>query len=254
MMNDSMTLNTTVDATPLSGRSIVLTGGTTGIGRATARLLASRGARVLIFGRHEKELNEALEEIRDMGGEVYGLTADQSREDDIRKVFREADERLGGVNVLINNAALAAGSITEGDYSDWQYVINTNLLGYMACCREAIDRMRPKGDGHILLVGSMSADEREEGKDVYVATKAAIQGFTQALRKSVNKEGIRVTLVEPGKVASDMSGPKEEQPRKESRMEMLKAEDIAECVYYCLVQPKRCDVVSVQIRPLMQLI
>lgn len=239
---------------PLSGRAVIVTGGTTGIGRATARLLAARGARVLIFGRHEDELSEALGEMRREGGEVYGLTADVSREEDVGRVFREADERMGGVDVLINNAALSAGSVLEGDYSEWQYVVNTNLLGYMACCREALDRMLPKGDGHILLVGSMSADEREEGNDIYVATKAGVQGFTQALRKSVNKEGIRVTLVEPGKVASDMSGPKEEQPEKERKMEMLKAEDIAECVYYCLSQPKRCDVVSVQIRPLMQLI
>jgi NADP-dependent 3-hydroxy acid dehydrogenase YdfG len=100
----------------------------------------------------------------------------------------------------------------------------------------------------------MSADLSEEDSNVYVATKAAVQGFTEALRKAVNKEGIKVTLIEPGKVASDMSGPKEEQPEKEERLEMLKAEDIAECVYYCLAQPRRCDVVSVQIRPLMQII
>ncbi len=89
---------------------------------------------------------------------------------------------------------------------------------------------------------------------MYVATKSAIQGLTEALRKAVNKEGIKVTLVEPGKVASDMTPPKEEQAEKEDRLEMLKPEDIAECVYYCLVQPARCDVVSVQIRPLMQII
>jgi NADP-dependent 3-hydroxy acid dehydrogenase YdfG len=248
-----METGSTPEPRMVAGKSVVVTGGTTGIGLATARLLAARGARLLIFGRHEKELREALDGITSVG-EVYGLTADVSTNEDVRRVFREADEKLGGVDILVNNAALSADSILDSEYEEWQYVINTNLLGYMACCREAVERMRRRGEGHIVNIGSMSADLREEESNVYVATKAAVQGFTEALRKAVNKEGIKVTLVEPGKVASDMSGPKEEQPEKERRLEMLKAEDIAECVYFCLAQPRRCDVVAMQIRPLMQII
>src|SRR5690606_6986185 len=154
----------------LAGKGVVVTGGTTGIGRATAKLLASEGARVLIFGRHERELNEALSEI---GGEgqVHGLTADQTREEDIERVFQEADRVLGELDVLINNAAVASHGVQTGAYKGWEYVVKDNLLGYMKCAREALDRMTARGQGHIVNVGSMSADAREAGSDVYVATK-----------------------------------------------------------------------------------
>jgi NADP-dependent 3-hydroxy acid dehydrogenase YdfG len=242
------------DPYSLKGKAVVVTGGTTGIGRATARLLCEQGAKVMIFGRHEPELKEALEEIKPAAGEIHGLAADVSRDEDIRRVFEEADRRIGGVDVLINNAALGGKSVTKGDFQDWRYVLDTNVLGYIACARYAIDRMRGR-DGHIVNVGSMSADQREPGGDIYAATKAAIQAFSESLRKQINREGIRVTLVEPGAVATPMQGKSaEEQQRKIEAMEMLEPEDIAWCIHYCLIQPRRCDVVMVQVRPLMQLI
>jgi NAD(P)-dependent dehydrogenase (short-subunit alcohol dehydrogenase family) len=242
------------DPQNLNGKAIVVTGGTTGIGRATARLLCAQGAKVLIFGRHEPELKEALEEIQPAGGAIHGLTADASRDEDIQRVFQEADRRIGGVDVLINNAAVSGRSVTRGDFEDWRYVLETNVLGYMACARHAIDRMRGRG-GHIVNVGSMSADLRETGGDIYAATKAAIQAFSESLRKQINREGIRVTVVEPGAVATPMQGKSaDEQRRKIEAMEMLEPEDIAWCIHYCLIQPTRCDVVMVQVRPLKQLI
>jgi NADP-dependent 3-hydroxy acid dehydrogenase YdfG len=183
------------------------------------------------------------------------VVADQSRQSDIRRIFAEADRQLGGVDTLINNAAVSGESVLQGAYEDWQYVLNTNLLGYMACCREAIDRMRAKGEGHIVNVGSMSADLREEGGDVYVATKAGIQGFSESLRKQINKMGIRLSLIEPGRVDTQISPQSEEKKRqKKAGQELIEPEDIAECIYYCLAQPPRVDVVHVQIRPLKQLI
>jgi NADP-dependent 3-hydroxy acid dehydrogenase YdfG len=241
------------DIEEVVGKGIIVTGGTTGIGRATARLLASRGAKVLIFGRHEEELNDAMNDLRHAGSDVHGMIADASKSEDIKQIFEAADAKLGRVDVLVNNAALAAGSVAEGAYEDWEYVVRTNLLGYMACAHEAITRMKKQGSGHIVNIGSMSADVREEGSSVYVATKSGIQGFSEALRKEVNRNGIKVTLIEPGSVGTDMQQPSpEEQRQKEEQGEMLRAEDIAACVYYCLIQPKRCDVVEVRIRPHLQ--
>lgn len=238
----------------LSGKGVVITGGTTGIGRVTARLLASEGAHVLIFGRHERELKDTLDDIGG-NGHVHGLTADQTHEEDIERVFQEADRVLGQVDVLINNAAVASHGVQTGAYKGWEYVVKDNLLGYMKCAREALDRMTGRGHGHIVNVGSMSADEREAGSDVYVATKAAIQAWSESLRKSVNEQGVRVTLVEPGKVGTELgSVPPEEQREQEAEYEMLKAEDVAEIIRYCLVQPARCDIVSLQVRPHLQLI
>jgi NADP-dependent 3-hydroxy acid dehydrogenase YdfG len=238
----------------VTDKSILITGGTTGIGRATAILLASQGARVMIFGRHDKELQDALNDLRESGGEVSGLTADTSNPNDIKRIFQEVDRQMGQLDVLINNAALGYGSIMEGTYEDWQNIVNTNLLGYMAMTHEAAERMKPRGMGHLINVGSMSADVREKDSSVYVATKAGIQGFSEALRKEVNPMGIKVTLIEPGAVGTDMQSQYSpaEQRQKEEKMEMLKAEDIAACILYALTQPKRCDLVMVQIRPHLQ--
>ncbi len=237
----------------IAGRSVVVTGGTTGIGRAVALRLAAEGARVLIFGRHEKELEDALADIRNVSDQVHGITADVSNHDDVLRVFAEVDEKLGELDFFINNAALAAEGVTEMSFEDSQYVVQTNLLGYMVCANEAVKRMKARGEGHIVNIGSMSADVREEGSSVYVATKAGIQGFSESLRKEVNKLGIKVTLIEPGSVGTDMVDKSvDEQKQQQEAMKMLKAEDIAACVVYCLTQPKRCDVVTVQIRPHLQ--
>jgi NADP-dependent 3-hydroxy acid dehydrogenase YdfG len=246
----------TFEQQSLQGKSIIVTGGTTGIGRATAYRLVAAGANVLIFGRNEPELKEALEDIRGAGnGTVYGIIADTASQEEVKRVFAEADDKLGGVDILVNNAALAANSILDSEYAEWEYVLRTNLLGYLACCREAIDRMKTKGKGHIVNIGSMSAVVRETGSDVYVATKSGIEGFSQSLRNQIGEHNIKVTLIEPGLVGTEMTVdqvPKEEQPKSETEGTMLKAEEIAESVYYALIQPERCAVVMIQIRPTHQ--
>jgi NADP-dependent 3-hydroxy acid dehydrogenase YdfG len=234
----------------IAGKGIVITGGTTGIGRTTALLLAQLGARVLVFGRHAPELEDAMHDLEDVSDEVYGLVADVSRLADVDRVFREADERLEHVDVLINNAALSGDSIIDHSVEDADYIVRTNVLGYIACAHAAIPRMKKLGGGHIINVGSMSADTRGKGSSLYTTTKTAIQGFSESLRKEVNKFGIKVTLIEPGAVGTDMQPETpEEQREKEAAGEMLKAEDIAACIHYCLVQPPRCDVITVQIQP-----
>ncbi|GAB4030056.1 SDR family oxidoreductase [Spirosoma jeollabukense] len=239
----------------LADKRILITGGTTGIGWAIALLLSSYGANIVTFGRHQAQLDEVLSAIRAAGGQAEGIVADVAKPDDIQRVFQQVDERLGGLDMLINCAALSAESISEMADADWRYVIETNLIGYLATTKEALNRMKSQQRGHIVLVGSMSADVREEGSSVYVATKSAIQGFAESLRKEVNPLGIKISLVEPGAVGSDMqqTTPDEERERQH-KGDMLRAEDIAVCVHYILTQPQRCDVVSVQIRPHLQLI
>lgn len=241
----------------ITGKRVLITGGTTGIGRAIAILLASHGARVMFFGRNREQVDETIAAIRALENEAefYGMTADIADEDEISRVFEMVDNRFGGIDILINNAALAYQSIMEGDYKQWQYVVQTNLLGYMACCHEAVDRMRQTRYGHILNIGSMSADVREQNSSVYVATKSAIQGFSEALRKEINQLGIKVTLIEPGAVNTDMQeGSASEKNGKVEGMEMLEADDIALSVLFCLAQPLRTDIVQLQVRPHLQLI
>jgi NADP-dependent 3-hydroxy acid dehydrogenase YdfG len=233
----------------LAGKAVVVSGGTTGIGRATALLLATKGAKVLVFGRHEKELRDALHDLK-RAGEACGIVADQARHEDVLKVFATADEVFGGLDILINNAAIAAESILQTDHEQILYAIKSNLVGCLACSKEAVARMKKRGGGHIINIGSLSADLRESGEDLYVATKSALQGFTEALRKSVNQDGIKVTLIEPGLVGTDMiEVPVEQQRSQQEKLEMLQAEDIARAVHYCLTQPRRCEVITMQVRP-----
>ncbi|GGH08861.1 SDR family oxidoreductase [Mucilaginibacter phyllosphaerae] len=241
----------------LNGMGVMITGGTTGIGRATAILLAQKGADVLIVGNSQDHLDDTLNSMQQAGlqSRCTGIKADLATADGIQQIFTKADEVLGKVDVLINNAALAHQDVNDGNYEDWERVIKTNLLGYIACTSYAVDRMAPNGRGHIVNVGSMSADVREKGSSVYVATKAGIQGFSEALRKEINEQGIKVTLIEPGAVGTDMQpAAPEEQQQKQKDLEMLTAEDIAAAIVYALEQPLRCDVVELKLRPHLQII
>jgi len=237
-------------------KRIVITGGTTGIGKATAILLASLGGHVFVFGRDEADFQKAIEDIKAQAeGNVFGITGDISKKEDVQLICKEIDNTLGGIDILINNAALPAEGITDEDYDNIKYVLETNVLGYMAFTKEAILRMKDQKSGHIVNIGSMSAETRGKKSTVYVATKSAIRGFSTSLRKEINELGIKVSLIEPGAVTSDMqSAPLEEQKEKIKKMEMLEAEDIAMSVLFCLSQPKRCDIVTMQVRPHRQFI
>lgn len=241
----------------LRGKRVMVTGGTTGIGRAIAALLASYGAKVFIFGRHEADLRVALEHIRsagaEAGGEAEGMTADVAREQDVDRVFMAMDELHGGIDVLVANAGIWGNALGEMDDSEWRYSIETDLVGAMATCREAAMRMEKDGEGQIVLIGSISADNRGKGSSVYVAAKAGMQGFAQSFRREMAEKNIRVSLIEPGSVGSDLQEtPPEEQREKIRKHEMLRAEDIAVCVHYILTQPERCDVAEVRIEPRIQ--
>lgn len=212
---------------------------------------------MLIAGHNEQHLNDTLKDLQsEAKGGLSGIVADLGAEEGIEKLFAEADKLFGGqLDVLISNAAVAYGSVTEGSFADWQSVINTNLLGHIACTRMALDRMTEVKSPLIIYIGSMSADVREPNSAIYVATKAGIQGFAESLRKEVNKRGVRITLIEPGAVDTDMQQEKTSEKSKEvDEHRMLAASDIASAVIYALSQEERCDVVEIRLRPRLQLI
>ncbi|MDB6133460.1 MAG: 3-oxoacyl-[acyl-carrier-protein] reductase FabG1 [Verrucomicrobiales bacterium] len=235
--------------TDLSGKRILLSGGTTGIGRETLKLLVGKGARVLTFGRDAPALEDALAYVPD----AIGLTADAATKDGIKKIFAEMDAKLGGLDILVACAALGAQPIHEMADNDWRYVIETNLVGYLASAREAILRMEPQGGGHLLFVGSISTEIKAEGESVYSATKAGIQAFAETLRKEVAVKNIKVSVVQPGSVDTDMQELTAEQKREAvAAHEMLHAEEVAEAIEFILTRSERTDIVNLRIEPRLQ--
>jgi NADP-dependent 3-hydroxy acid dehydrogenase YdfG len=245
-----------MEQTNFNGRSVIVTGGTTGIGRAIAYSMAEAGANVLLVGTNPQHVEDALNSAGDsFRDRLKGVAADVSNEDGIKSLFDEADRELEGLDFFVNNAALGAGGVTEGDYKEWSKVIQTNLTAYVACAGFATERMKAAGSGHIINIGSMSANTREKGSTIYVATKSGIQGFAESLRKEVNELGIKVSLIEPGAVDTNMQpASTDEKAESVEKMEMLQADDIAAAVMYIASQPARCDVVELKIRPHLQII
>ena len=235
----------------LKDKRILLTGGTTGIGRAMLIAFARAGARVLTLGRDQAALDEALEQAAGEAGELHGLTADLAKREEITRIFDAVDERLGGLDILVSNAALGADPIDAMEDAAWRYVIDVNLVGALACARGALERFTESGQ--IVIIGSISADIHAPGESVYSATKAGLQAFAETLRKEVADRDIRVSLIEPGTTGSDMqeSDP-DQQRRKIEAAEMLRAEDIAETVSFILSRPSRVDIVSLRIEPRLQ--
>lgn len=238
-------------AVSLTNKTAVVTGGTTGIGRAIALCLARSGARVLICGRHEAELKEALADLPREGG-AYGVIADVSKQEDVEKLFAEADRVFGHLDILVNNAGVGGDDLLESTPEEIRYTGETNLTACLACARAAAKRMIPRKSGAIVNIGSIVAEKLKAGGEVYTATKSAIRGFSKSFAKTVREHHIRVTLIEPGLVGTDLiEVPPEEQPEKIAREQMLKAEDIAEAVRFCLVQPLCCSIGMMQLGPLL---
>jgi NADP-dependent 3-hydroxy acid dehydrogenase YdfG len=243
----------TIERTSLAGKRILLTGGTTGIGRATLALLAAQDARLLTFGRDPDAMETAVGEARSAGGEVFSIVADAATREGIASVYEEVDARLGGIDILIACAGIGAQPIHEMADDDWRYVIETNLVSYLACAREAILRMEKTGGGHLLFVGSISTDIKAEGESVYAATKAGIQAFAETLRKEVADKNIKISVIQPGSVETDMQTCSDDEKREAvAKDEMLHAEDVADAISFVLTRSPRTDILNLRIEPRVQ--
>lgn len=233
----------------LKGRRVLITGGTTGIGRATARLLASEGARVFVCGRDKQHLKDALAAIAPLG-EADGIALDLADKDGVKRFFDAGEKAMGGIDAAIVNAAVAAGGLMEEQNSDLRYAIATDFTAYLTSCQEAAERMKDRGD--ICMIGSMSTYALGPHSTVYAGIKYGIQGFAVALRRELGPKGIRVSLIEPSRTGADMQLPDipvEKQRKMINDHEMLRAEDIAVGVHYVLTQPLRTVIQRLDITP-----
>jgi 3-oxoacyl-[acyl-carrier protein] reductase len=236
----------------LNGRKVLITGGTTGIGRAIAVLLASEGAKVFVCGRDERHLDDALHRIGEVG-EGDGISIDLAERESVERLFSAAEDYLGGLDIAVINAAVAAEDLEGTPEKDLYYQTAVDYTAYLATAKAALGRMSAGAD--IVFIGSMSAVSREAGSSIYVAAKAGIEGFAEALREEVAEKDIKVGLVEPGFTGADLQYPDfppEKQRELINQHKMLRAEDIAAAVHYMLTQPRRTAVSLMRVETRLQ--
>jgi NADP-dependent 3-hydroxy acid dehydrogenase YdfG len=249
-MTESTDAHTAV--TPLKGRRAIVTGGTTGIGRAIAVLLAAEGAKVFIGGTSPEHLEDALARIREVG-EGDGTVLDLAVAGNAQKFVEAGEAYLGGLDIAVMNAAVAAEGLTDMSEDEVAHAVALNFTAYVMGAHASAARLSTTGD--LVLIGSMSAHVLGPGSTVYAGIKAGIAGFSEALRRELGPKGIRVALVEPGLTGSTMQEPDtppEEQREKIAEETMLRAEDIAVGVHYLLTQPSRTVVQQLTIVPRAQ--
>jgi 3-oxoacyl-[acyl-carrier protein] reductase len=183
----------------VAGKTAIVTGAATGIGAATAALLAARGARVLAAGLQPEGLRETVAAIEADGGEAVAIEADVSDPGQIEMVAARAREAFGGTDILVNNAAIyPIGPWHEADAAEWDAVFATNVRGYFLLAKAVRPQMLARGGGSIVNVASVTFYWGEAGLVSYVASKGAVIGFTRPLAREAGPEGIRVNAVAPG--------------------------------------------------------
>ena len=241
---------------PLSGKVALVTGASSGIGEATAVALAGAGAAVAIGARRKDRLDALAGRLREDGATVLQLDLDVTDEQACADAVRRTREELGGLDVLVNNAGvMLLGTIVGADPEDWRRMLDTNVLGLMYMTHAAIDGMVEQGSGDIENMSSVAGRTARKGAGVYNASKWAVNAFSESLRQEVTGRGVRISLVEPGAVATELRDHITQPDAKAAAEQMytsmraLQSEDIARAVVYLVSQPPHVAVNEMLIRP-----
>ncbi|WP_336029403.1 SDR family NAD(P)-dependent oxidoreductase [Geodermatophilus sp. FMUSA9-8] len=244
---------------PLTGKVALVTGASSGIGEATAVALADAGAAVAVGARRADRLEALAGRLRDSGARVLTLDLDVTDEASCRAAVARTREELGGLDVLVNNAGvMLLGTIVGADVEDWRRMLSTNVLGLMYMTHAAIDGMVEQGSGDVVNISSVAGRTARKGAGVYNASKWAVNAFSESLRQEVTTRGVRISLVEPGAVATELTDhitqpeAKAASQRMAAEMTPLQAEDVARAIAYVVSQPPHVAVNEVLVRPTAQ--
>jgi 3-oxoacyl-[acyl-carrier protein] reductase len=232
----------------LKNKRALVTGGTRGIGLEVARSLATAGCAVVVCGRNSAAVGTAVSELQQSAanGKVSGSIADVSDSEAVAKLFRYADQVLGGLDVLINNAGSGIfRPAAEMTVQEWDHIIGTNLSGAFYCSREALSRFRNSGGGWIINISSLAGRNPMAGGAAYNASKFGLNGMSEAIMLDHRDQDVRVSYVMPGSVDTDFGA----RGRAEKSEWKIAPEDIAEIVLDILRKPSRTLVSRVEVRP-----
>jgi len=193
----------------LKDKVAVVTGGTRGIGYSIADALLAEGAKVFLCSRDARSVQRALDALGKDGRRerVDGVAADVSRYDDCRRLIEAAVKRFGSLDILVNNAGIGVlKPVDQLSVDEWDRTLGTNLSGVFYCCHEAIPHLRERGGGYIFNISSLAGINPFAGGTAYNASKFGLNGFSEAMMQDVRYDGIRVSYLMPGSVATDFAG------------------------------------------------
>jgi NADP-dependent 3-hydroxy acid dehydrogenase YdfG len=239
-------------------KTILITGATSGIGKATAELLAKQGNRIIICGRRSEVL-EAVKSELSQYTEIFSLLFDVRNLEEVEAAVNSLPENWKDIDVLINNAGNAHGldPLSAGKTDDWDSMIDGNVKGLLYVSKMIIPNMKTKNLGHIVNISSVAARQTYANGVVYCATKKAVDVISEGMRLELTEFGIKVTNIQPGAVETDFSlirfkGDNEKASTVYAGYDALKAEDIADAIAYCVNAPKHVTVSDMTIYPSAQ--
>jgi NADP-dependent 3-hydroxy acid dehydrogenase YdfG len=240
----------------LKDRIALVTGASSGIGRATALALAEQGAKVAIAARRRDRLEQLAAQLAGLGAEPLLLVADLAVEAQAQRIVQETQAHYGRLDILVNNAGVMyLEPVAEADLGRWRRMLELNLLGLIACTQAALGGMRARRDGHIVNISSVAGRVANPNSAAYAATKFGVVGFSESLRREVYKDNIRVSVIEPGLVATELREHIGHEPVRRalenmaSGMRQLEAEDVADAIVFCLTRPAHVCINEVLMRP-----
>ena len=244
----------------LDGKVAVITGASSGIGEATAEALAAEGASVVVAARREDRLEDLVERINGKdGGKALAVTCDVTDEQQAHDLIERAKDEFGRVDILVNNAGeMQLSKIQRGLSDEWRTMFDVNVLGLLYATDAAIEVMKEQGSGHLVNISSLASRGTRPGLGVYSGTKMAVNGISESLRQELLEDNIRVTMVEPGAVETELPDHITDEEASEGlsamleRLEPLQAKDIANAIAYVVTQPERVSINEILIRPSQQ--
>jgi NADP-dependent 3-hydroxy acid dehydrogenase YdfG len=244
----------------IEGRVVAITGASSGIGEATALACVAAGAKVALGARRTDRIEELATKIRADGGEAVAIETDVADEASARAFVEGAREQLGGLHGLVNNAGvMLLGPVEGADTDQWRTMVEVNCLGLLYCTHAALPVMREEGAGHIVNVSSVAGRVAALGSAVYNLTKWGVVGFSEGLRQEALHANVRVTIIEPGFVETELQGHNEGNPivmqameKMREQIDPLQASDIADAIAFALTRPQHVAINEVLIRPTKQ--
>ena len=239
----------------LKGKSVILTGAGSGIGRVTAKMLGELGANVFVVGRRENLLKESVKEIEDAGGKGAYLSADLEDGDSAANVAKEAIKAFGNIQYLVNNAGHSSKvrSMRYAEKDDWQFVLNVNVEGVYRLTQAILPNMIENGGGTVVTISSMAAiNPGLMGGVPYSSAKAAVAAMMTAMRQELREHGIRSCTIYPAEVDTPILDNRPLPPDEQARSTMMQPEDIAETILLCMRMPHRTIIQDLIVSPTIQ--